>query len=491
MTETNRGSIVNAKTTMRLSALAASMLVISGCANISTERNHPDEAPVVTGPPVTDNITPMQEAFQCMGQRVRETNRPPLKMSVGNVKDYTGKFSELDGGNPITQGGSLMVISALGKLGGAVQQFERFDTQIAEMELGFMDQRRLGDGDVHVVTNNGQQQQVPWKPYYGGSIMETDYYIVGGITELNYNISSGGAEARINGIGPKARTFTVNVAADLRVVDTRSLAVVHTTSLQKQVVGYEVGFELFRFFDDELVDLNAGLKNQEPLQLAVRTTLELGVLELIGTVTNVNHQPCVNFDEPEAPTDREPPPEPDEIEQFVVRFDLGSAELGPEALAVIDQAAAAARNGDNPSLLLEGHTDTTAGQAFNLQLSQQRAEAVQRALVARGVPTDRISLAWYGESALAVATDDEVPEEANRRVVIHIKDEEAAPQAPPREIERTGPIEDADGSLLDGEAQENDGQDVMGGAGQPQSTDEAQGYQTDGQRRAQPGMEEE
>jgi len=274
-----------------------------------------------------------------------------------------------------------------------------------------------------VVNNNGQQQQVPWKPYYGGTIMETDYYIVGGITELNYNISSGGAEARINGVGPQARTFTVNVAADLRVVDTRSLAVVHTTSLQKQVVGYEVGFQIFRFFDNDLVDLNAGLKNQEPLQLAVRTTLELGVLELIGAVTNVNHRPCVDFDEPHAPTDREPTPEPAEAAQYVVRFDLGSAALRPDALAVIDQAAAAARNGQNPSLLLEGHTDTVGNETFNLELSRQRAESVQQALVERGVPRDRISLAWYGESSPAVATGDQVPEEANRRVVIHIKDD--------------------------------------------------------------------
>jgi len=84
-----------------------------------------------------------------------------------------------------------------------------------------MNQRYLGTGDAFTIQENGQQRQVPWKPYYGGTIIETDYFVVGGITELNYNIQSGGIEARVNGIGPQARVFTVNVAADLRIVDTQ------------------------------------------------------------------------------------------------------------------------------------------------------------------------------------------------------------------------------------------------------------------------------
>ncbi|MDZ7808917.1 MAG: CsgG/HfaB family protein [Arhodomonas sp.] len=187
--------------------------------------------PVVSGPPVTENTTPLYNAFACMSDRLKGSygDEAPPRVAVGNVKDYTGKFSEIDGGNPITQGGALMVISALGKLGDAVRLHERFDTQIAEMELRYLENRYLGDGEPHLVQDNGEgQRRVPWKPYYGGSIMQTDYYIVGGITELNYNIQSGGAELRVNGAGPQARTFTVNVAADLRIIDTQTLEVIET-----------------------------------------------------------------------------------------------------------------------------------------------------------------------------------------------------------------------------------------------------------------------
>jgi len=289
----------NKRLSSALTASAASFVLI-GCAQFTHYKRSPEEAPTLQGPPVTDNSTPLEQSFACVAEKInKERQKEPLSLTVGNVKDYTGKFSERAGGNPITQGGSLMVISALGKFNDSIELHERFDTQITEMELRYLDERYLGDGEPHVIEDNGGgQRKVPWKPYYGGTILETDYFIVGGITELNYNIASGGMEAGVDGVGPEARVFTVNVAADLRIVDTQSLEVIDTTSLQKQITGYEVGFEVFEFFDDTLVNLNAGSKSQEPLQLGVRTTLELGVLELVGTVHGVDEKPCIDFDRP-------------------------------------------------------------------------------------------------------------------------------------------------------------------------------------------------
>lgn len=280
-----------------VTALMAGTMIVSGCAQFETFSRHDAEAATLQGPPVTDNTTPLERAFTCMSERIQAQTHKPLRLTVGQVEDYTGKFSEQDGGHPITQGGSQMVISALGKLGDSVRLFERFDTSVADREQNYRDNRRLGDGQEHTVpADNGGEQRVPWIPYFGGTVMQTDYFIVGGITELNWNVATGGAEARIDGMGPRARTYTVNVAADLRIVDTESLEVMGTTSLQKQIVGYEVGAEIFNFFGTTLIDLNAGNQSQEPLQLGVRTTLELGVLELVGDVTGVDHEGCVSFD---------------------------------------------------------------------------------------------------------------------------------------------------------------------------------------------------
>ena len=135
---------------------------------------------------------------------------------------------------------------------------------------------------------------MPWLPYFGGSILKSDYYIVGGITELNYNIQSGGALAQVNQVGPDARVYTESVAIDLRIVNSRNLTVVRTVSFEKQLTGEEVDFNIFRFFGSSLFNVDIGNKQQEPAQLGVRTALEEGVLKLVGAVEGIPVKPCVD-----------------------------------------------------------------------------------------------------------------------------------------------------------------------------------------------------
>ncbi|MEX0921766.1 MAG: CsgG/HfaB family protein [Rhodovibrionaceae bacterium] len=282
--------------------------LLGGCASIGHNQVSGDEATLVMGPAVRDNSTPLETAYACYRDQLVE-NKVGVGIGVGDVRDYTGKISDFEG-TVVTQGGSLMAYSALGKLSPSVRIHERFDTRVAELELAYSDNRRLGDGEVYQVDG----RPVPWVPYFGGTILKSDYYIVGGITEVNYNIQSGGAQASFNLIGPRARVFTMNVGVDLRLVDTDSLMVVATSSLQKQIVGYEVEFEVFRFFDTTLVDFNAGMKNQEPVQLGVRTTIELAVLDLLNQATGQSYENCISdyFLGPEIPPFDPPGPAGDE-----------------------------------------------------------------------------------------------------------------------------------------------------------------------------------
>lgn len=272
-------------------ALAAATL-LTGCAHIGLQTVSHDEAPVVLGPSVRDNRTPFEPALACLADDIVRAKKPALTFAVGEIKDYTGKYN-INEGNAITQGGALMVYSALGKLGNAVRIVERFDTRIPELELSYMDKRELGDGHAHALDPAGTKI-VPWLPYYGGSLLRSQYYIVGGITELNYNIQSGGAQALVNMGGPQARTFTSSVGLDLRLVDTQTAQVIKTISLEKQIVGYEVDAGIFQFFGSTLVNINTGAKNQEPTQLAVRSALEEATVRLVGYAENLNVAPCLD-----------------------------------------------------------------------------------------------------------------------------------------------------------------------------------------------------
>jgi len=281
------------KTMLLLSSVA---LFATGCTmpeNLQKVQVHDNEVPILVSTPPSRNITPYSAALECFGKKLAASHSHKVSVAVGNVRDYSGKSSDGEG-FAITQGGSLMAYSALGRMVPGISLYERFDTQIADAELQYLANRQLGDGSKHQMPDpeTAEMKEVPWKPYFGGSVLQSDYYIVGGITELNYNIQTGGGEFALNQVGAKRRSYTMNVGVDLRIVGSQTLKVYDTVSLQKQITGYEVGFGIFRFFDDDLFDVNAGLKEQEPLQLAVRTIIEKAVLELVGSVTIKDTEGC-------------------------------------------------------------------------------------------------------------------------------------------------------------------------------------------------------
>ncbi|MEO7547711.1 MAG: CsgG/HfaB family protein, partial [Ramlibacter sp.] len=353
--------------------------------------------------------------------------QPAQGIAVGDVKDYTGKYSQNEG-STITQGGSLMIYSALGKLGGAVQIQERFDTRIAELELAYTDRRQLGDGRTHQLESN--KPAVPWVPYFGGSILRSGYYIVGGITELNYNIHTGGGEVAISGVGLRRRTFNMSIGVDLRVIDTRTLVVVKTVSLQKQIVGQEVGAGVYRFFGNELFDLNIGSKSQEPLQLGVRTALEQGVMELVAAVTGVDAAPC-QFKPGQVPAAAPlaaPAPKPSavlptavpaiaarpinaadaagstaagvagvaghNILSLQVEFDNGATTLAGQTMPVIERIVNEVARGAHVAIQVVSRDTEALPPGQRRESTLARIRAITNAVAARGVEPARIGLNW-------------------------------------------------------------------------------------------------
>jgi curli biogenesis system outer membrane secretion channel CsgG len=452
MTQSRLHFRLSLRRALRATSLFSAMVILAGCS--TTAPRSPDappvpEAAVLSGSTSRNNNTPMEAAFACLSKAYSALKVPVVSITVGDVKDYTGKYSQAEG-NAITQGGSLMLYSALGKMGNTVRLQERFDTRIAELELAYADRRQLGDGRLHAV--EAGKPQVPWVPYFGGSILRSDYYIVGGITEVNYNIQSSGAEVSVSSVGAKSRTFTMNVGVDLRIVDSRSLLVVKTISMQKQITGTEVGAGIFRFFGTNLLDVNMGAKNQEPLQLGVRTTIEHGVLELLGATSGMSPQPCVDYALKGAQTPEKleaaiaeirktlpPAPTPVPVAMPQPAAEQVAPPLAPVALPVpVNAAQSSSKFGGNGSLSIQFEPNNTAldgsamsalselGKALagdlqktlklelltreteNLpsaqrrQLAQDRAKAVTDALVAAGLPPSRILVDWLPDASTAI-----------------------------------------------------------------------------------------
>ncbi|MGC2857724.1 OmpA family protein [Novispirillum sp. DQ9] len=103
---------------------------------------------------------------------------------------------------------------------------------------------------------------------------------------------------------------------------------------------------------------------------------------------------------------------------YMVFFDWDRADLTDEARTIIGRAVAAARQGQKVRIDLTGHADRSGTDAYNLKLSQRRADAVRAAMVQQGLPMDAISTVARGESDPLVQTPDGVREPQNRRVEI-------------------------------------------------------------------------
>jgi OOP family OmpA-OmpF porin len=104
-------------------------------------------------------------------------------------------------------------------------------------------------------------------------------------------------------------------------------------------------------------------------------------------------------------------------EIYGIYFDSGKDVPRPESAPVLKEIASALK--DNPGWKLEigGHTDNIGGDAYNLALSQRRAEGVMHSLVTQyGIAADRLTAKGYG-ATLPKATNDTVEGRAlNRRV---------------------------------------------------------------------------
>jgi outer membrane protein OmpA-like peptidoglycan-associated protein len=104
-----------------------------------------------------------------------------------------------------------------------------------------------------------------------------------------------------------------------------------------------------------------------------------------------------------------------------VRFGFDKAELSEEARAALDQFATQLKGEYNRDVYVEiqGHTDATGSDQYNIELGLERAEAVRRYLNQQhGIPLHRISVISYGEAEPISDNTSRDGRAQNRRVVL-------------------------------------------------------------------------
>jgi curli production assembly/transport component CsgG len=238
--------------------LFLSVLALSGCAatamnfDLQTQTVAHKELETITVPEGDPIVIAVYDFVDMTGQK-----KP--------VKDFASMSSA------VTQGSYQLLIKALQDAGGGkwfrVVERHSLASLLQERKL-IRSTRQQADGD--------NAEPLPALLFAGA-------YITGGIVGYDSNVVTGGAGARILGIGAHKEYRQDIVSIILRLVNVQSGEVIITTTIEKTIFSTSTGADVFKYVDAGvmLLEIEAGVAKNEPVTFAVRKALEAGVVELI------------------------------------------------------------------------------------------------------------------------------------------------------------------------------------------------------------------
>jgi outer membrane protein OmpA-like peptidoglycan-associated protein len=112
-----------------------------------------------------------------------------------------------------------------------------------------------------------------------------------------------------------------------------------------------------------------------------------------------------------------------------VQFDTARATIKPVSNQLLDEVAGVLK--EHPEITrieVQGHTDTRGARAYNVNLSQRRADAVKKALIARGIEAERLESKGFGPDVPVGDNATEEGRQKNRRVQFVIKEKKPKSQ---------------------------------------------------------------
>jgi outer membrane protein OmpA-like peptidoglycan-associated protein len=124
-----------------------------------------------------------------------------------------------------------------------------------------------------------------------------------------------------------------------------------------------------------------------------------------------------------------PPPAPPPAAVFVpktsitlegVEFAFNKSDLTEDSRPILDGVAAGLKKHPHVKVEIQGHTDSVGKPAYNLKLSQRRAQTVLDYLIMDGVGPDQLVAKGYGETQPVASNKDAEGRAKNRRVVMYV-----------------------------------------------------------------------
>jgi OOP family OmpA-OmpF porin len=99
-----------------------------------------------------------------------------------------------------------------------------------------------------------------------------------------------------------------------------------------------------------------------------------------------------------------------------VNFDFDSAKIRADSEAKLNRVVSLLMDNPTVRVRVEGHTDSTGPEKYNLGLSYRRAESVKGFLESKGIDANRLSVVGFGEAKPLVSNNTRAGRAVNRRV---------------------------------------------------------------------------
>lgn len=194
-----------------------------------------------------------------------------ITAAVYGFRDQSGQYKSAPDSSfstAVTQGGSALLIKALRDSGWFVP-VERENLQ------NLLTERKIVRALEVAPPKDAPPIVIP-------QLVAASIIIEGGVISFESNVRTGGAGARFLGVGMATQYRVDQVTVNLRTVDIRGGQILQSISTTKTIYSYEINPSVFKFVNfKSLLEIEAGLTQNEPAQLCVREAIEAAVAHLI------------------------------------------------------------------------------------------------------------------------------------------------------------------------------------------------------------------
>jgi OmpA-OmpF porin, OOP family len=246
----------------------------------------------------------------------------------------------------------------------------------------------------------------------------TPFLLVGGggiLDDVHPRTDGGGSGYVDGGLGMTTGTFwhnRIRLRGEVRAIHDFISTPNHTGFTDYRAgLGIEIPFYELKPVQPQIIE--------QPTQVVKTEEIPWGLRDDDGDGVVNEKDKCPNTP-PNTRVDGDGCPIPKVVRLEGVTFEFNKTRLRPDSQTILNWVVGIMQKYPDMQVELAGYTDSIGSAAYNLKLSQRRAESVKEYLLEKGIDAARVQAKGYGKENPVATNKTDEGRERNRRVELHI-----------------------------------------------------------------------